>query len=222
MSKTIVAISDTHLREFDVPNGDILIHCGDSLMRGDVTEMMKFSKWWNSLPHPVKIFVPGNHDWLFSRNYPLARSMLENTHTLIDKTIKIEGIKVHGSPRTPEFCGWAFMHNDLPSDNIYDDENNLGKYFDLIPEGLDILISHGPPYGVLDDAPSGPHVGSKELRKAIERAKPKYVLAGHIHCARFQGPNGDGIDYIGESEIINCSNVNEQYRQEYAPRIIVL
>ena len=209
---TVVAISDTHLKEFDIPFGEILIHCGDALLHGDMQELNKFAKWWNALPHPNKIYVPGNHCRIFEFKENEARAMLHNTHVLIDQTIEIGGLKIHGTPQTPEFCGWAFMH--------LDNREGLGKYFDLIPDGLDILVSHGPPKGFLDDAPSDPGagVGSVELLKAIERAKPKYVLVGHIHCGRTQGIGG--IDNYGSIQIINCSNVNERYKYAYPPRII--
>ena len=212
----LVIVSDTHLRTFEVPSGNMLIHCGDALMGGDVKEMAKFAMWWNALPHKHKIFVPGNHDWIFQRQESLARSMLENTITLIDETVTIDGLKIHGTPRTPEFCGWAFMHYD---DNQY---KGLGEYFSLIPNNLDILISHGPPKGFLDDAPSGPSVGSLELLKAIERVEPKYVFVGHIHCGRIQGQNKDGTALHGKTNIVNCSNVNEAYKYVYPPRLITI
>ena len=62
----IVALSDTHglhaSMKHDVPDGDVLIHAGDFGGRGLMTEIHDFAEWMGSLPHPLKLVTPGNHD----------------------------------------------------------------------------------------------------------------------------------------------------------------
>src|SRR5271157_2083754 len=76
----IVFISDTHdLHErmlTPVPDGDILIHAGDATGMGRMHEIAAFGAWFRHLPHKHKVFVAGNHDWLFEKNRTLALSLL--------------------------------------------------------------------------------------------------------------------------------------------------
>src|SRR5690606_26824204 len=131
----LVHISDTHQERMYVPNGDILIHSGDATSLGTVPEILKFKNWFNALPHKHKLFVPGNHDWLFQKNESLAREIMENTIVLIDEEITIDGVKFYGTPWTPMFFNWAFMKDDL----------ELMDVFQNIPEDINVLITHGPP-----------------------------------------------------------------------------
>src|ERR1035437_299679 len=186
----IIAMSDTHTLhdKLVVPECDIVLHSGDALSYGDHTEFKKFIKWFDSLPANDLIYTPGNHDWHPYRNLELAKKECSDRgiKLLTEEEIVVNGLRIYGTAFTPEFCGWAFMRPDHEAESP-DGEEGLGKYFDQIPNGLDILISHGPPYGYLDKAPRGGNVGSKELLKAIMRTKPKLVLCGHIHCAQLQG-----------------------------------
>jgi hypothetical protein len=76
-------------------------------------------------------------------------------------------------------------------------ESRLNK---LLEENRNsILISHSPPYGVVDKAYNGKHVGSKIVLEAIRKYKPKLVLCGHIHEAK-------GKARIGKTEIYNLGS----------------
>jgi Icc-related predicted phosphoesterase len=44
-----------------------------------------------------------------------------------------------------------------------------------------ILVTHSPPYGFLDKLDGLPNIGSKEIRKGIQKTAPKLVLCGHFH-----------------------------------------
>ena len=74
----IVCLSDTHNfhDQISVPDGDILIHAGDATNGGTIEEIKLFSRWFAGLPHRHKIFVAGNHDWLFETDRRLAESLL--------------------------------------------------------------------------------------------------------------------------------------------------
>lgn len=113
----VVCVSDTHHRygqgkeypELVTPPGDVLIHAGDFTMRGQVGELAAFDEWLGRQPQAIKIIVPGNHDWLFQKDYYAAAVMAGNaTAVLVDKGFTIGGLKIWGSPWQPEFNRWAF------------------------------------------------------------------------------------------------------------------
>lgn len=103
----IVCLSDTHNcnEQIAVPDGDILIHAGDATVQGTQHEIEEFLYWFSSLPHEYKIFVAGNHDWMYETNNRLARLLTANFNInyLQDSAIEIEGMKIYGSPWQPRF-----------------------------------------------------------------------------------------------------------------------
>ena len=152
-----------------VPDGDLLIHAGDATVMGTIEEISQFAEWFLSLPHKHKIFVPGNHDWLYFKNMELAKTLLPCLH---DDFIKIEGLKIYGSAWQPEFCNWAF---GLPRGQV------LHHVWQRIPDDTDILITHTPPKNILDATYQGEAVGCEELFKRVMKVKPKLHVFGHIH-----------------------------------------
>lgn len=202
-----VFISDTHLQAhgMDLPDGDVLVHCGDALGRGTPGELIKFAAWFNKQPHRHKIFVPGNHDGIFETDYNYAKSFL-NAHILIDQKLEIEGIQIYGTPWTPIFLNWFFMAQP----------DQLQDHFSRIPLDLDLLITHGPPKGILDTIEFGrDHLGSEELYQHVIRAAPKYHVFGHIH-------GGYGMFTSGETTFINASTCTEAYKPRNAPVVLDL
>ena len=65
----LVFISDTHGQTHPVEDGDYLFHCGDLTMMGRVKEYKRAFQWLNSLPHPHKAIVFGNHDFHHELKY---------------------------------------------------------------------------------------------------------------------------------------------------------
>jgi hypothetical protein len=176
-----VALSDTHNRHNSVvvPDGDILLFAGDALGRGSGREFRKFADWWNELPHKYKIFVPGNHDFACETQPGPCEDMLNEvstTHFLIDEGVTIEGRTIWGSPYTPWFYDWAF---NVPRGTL------TPLHWHKIPKDLDVLITHGPPGAVLDQAVPGKtdHLGDSELTDLIvhHKIEPKHHIFGHIH-----------------------------------------
>src|SRR5437868_6191319 len=108
----IVCLSDTHNcnEQITVPNGDILIHSGDATIRGTQSEVEDFLSWFSRLPHKHKIFVAGNHDWLYETQNRFARNLtaLFNIKYLQDSFTEIENLKIYGAPWQPRFYDWAF------------------------------------------------------------------------------------------------------------------
>jgi len=118
---------------------------------------------------------------------------------LNDSGVTIEGIKFWGSPITPFFHDWAF--NRWPA--------GIKPHWDLIPEEVDVLITHGPPFGILDlTTYSKENVGCPILREKIFSIKPKVHVFGHIHEAR-GSVEIDGIKFI------NASSVTLRYELRY-------
>lgn len=206
----IVCISDTHTFEYDiaVPDGDVLIHAGDATINGEPWEVSRFALWLKRQPHKHKIFVAGNHDWLFEKDPQAARAAIESvgTHYLQDESIMLDGLRFYGSPWQPRFCDWAF--------NL-DRGDAIKQKWDCIPK-CDVLITHGPPWGVLDYAKlCEPHLGCEELIKAVGRARPRVHVFGHVH-------GGYGEAHIQGIHFINASICDEAYRPVNKPIVFNL
>jgi predicted phosphodiesterase len=91
----------------------------------------------------------------------------------------------------------------------------LREKWRLIPEGVDILVTHGPPAGILDQTPQGEHVGCADLKEAVERVKPKLHVFGHIH-------HGHGMEKIGATTFVNASVWDESFEPNNPPLVIDL
>ena len=194
----LVLISDTHNKhhQLDLPPGDILIHAGDVSGRGSEREVLDFLNWFSKLDYKHKIFIAGNHDWLFEKASSLAKDIIpENIIYLNDSGIEIEGIKIWGSPISPWFFDWAFNRHR---------GEEIQKHWDMIPDNTDILITHGPVYGILDKTARGELVGCKDLLDTIQKSKIKLHVCGHIHEAYGMEKNGDTL-------FVNASVVNLGY-----------
>jgi Icc-related predicted phosphoesterase len=172
----IVAISDTHCMHdrITVPDGDVLVHAGDACGRGETAELKAFTDWMFSQPHMHKVFVPGNHDWDAWRRPKWWRSMFAGLgmHCLIDDAIELDGVKFYGSPWQPEFCNWAF---NLPRGKA------LAEVWARIPDDTNVLVTHGPPAGILDTV-GDRSCGCHDLRKRVGQLEQlKAHVFGHIH-----------------------------------------
>lgn len=203
----IVFISDTHTKhhQIEVPEGDLLIHAGDFSSRGYVPEVEDFFNWYRDQPHPHKVVIAGNHDFLAEKNPEKFRSLVpENVIYLEDSGTTIEGIHIWGSPITPWFYNWAF--NRYRGDKIR-------PHWDLIPDNTDIIITHGPPFGILDKTARGEAVGCRELLAKTEKVKPRIHVFGHIHEAY-------GEQKQHGTHFINASTLNLQYKVAHQPVIV--
>ena len=177
-------ISDTHgFHELlQIPEGiDMVIHSGDcSNPRDPYTnepEVRRFIDWFGGLDIKYKVYVAGNHDTSIERGF-VTKADFNNQGIvyLENETYEIEGIKIFGSPHTPQFGYWAFMK----------DRNKLERIWRrAIPDGADIVIVHGPPKGVLDLSYDRDNLmercGDKSLMNRVMEVKPKLMLFGHIH-----------------------------------------
>jgi Icc-related predicted phosphoesterase len=191
---TIVCISDTHglHREIDVPEGDLLIHAGDvSPLSGKRSAIVDFNLWLGELPQKFRCLVPGNHDYLLMAR-EFRRSLLSNAIVLVNEGIEIEGLRIWGCPVT-----------SLESDAFgVESAKSRREVYSQIPEDTDVLITHQPPFNVLDsDFDSNWHFGCRELLDAVTRVRPKLHVFGHVHT-------GYGVFETDDTTFVNASQLD--------------
>jgi predicted phosphodiesterase len=189
----LVCVADTHLYERGlppVPDGDVLIHAGDMLQHGTMAELQHAAAWLRAQPHAHKLVIAGNHDWCLQRTPGPARALLEDAGVvyLQDSAATLEGLRVWGSPWQPEFFDWAF---NLPRGEA------LAAKWALVPAGIDVLVTHGPPRGYGDRVGRG-HEGCDDLRAALDRIEPALHVFGHIH-------EDGGLWRCGQATIANVT-----------------
>jgi len=211
----ICCISDNHGNlKTQVPECDILLHAGDPFAPRDPFLQKAFipnlNNWLDKQPAKHKVMIAGNHDLYFEGLYKNKQKPELNCHYLLDEGIEIEGLKIYGSPWTSIFLNWAFMLS----------EEKLAIQWSWIPSDTNILLVHGPPYGILDECPvfRGErigHVGSLSLREKIFEVKPKLVVFGHIHESYGQEEH-HGIKFV------NCSVLDGGYNLANSPVVIDL
>lgn len=199
-----------HESDVKIEPCDILVHTGDIDAR-DLVDIIHFNKWFSKQDTKHRVFVPGNHDFFFESHLLLCRDTMTGTHVLVNNSVIIEGLKFWGSPITPTFFNWAFMA---------DRGAEIKQYWDMIPNDTDVLLTHGPVYGILDYVErSGENVGCKDLLEAVKRVKPMIHACGHIHCS--YGEDSiihEELECLNEKAVkrkthfINSALMSERYR----------
>lgn len=195
----IVCISDTHRlhRQLVVPAGDILIHSGDFTTNGEESTVVDFNEWLGELPHPYKIVIAGNHDHGFQCQPTHYESLLTNAIYLNNSGITIKGITIWGSPMSP-------ISPAFGTHGVYTIKRGqtIKTYWDQIPDDLDILVTHCPPFGILDQNEVGSNEGCRDLREIVkQRVSPRVHIFGHIH-------SGYGQVLIDDTMYINASSIS--------------
>lgn len=173
----IVCVSDTHNTRPELPDGDILIHAGDLTVRGYRIEVYRQLGWLEIHRGRYReiIVVPGNHDIYFEEHWAAAQADCDaaGIRLLHNSGMEVAGMQIYGSGHTPVYHDWAFMQ----------DPPEIAQAWSRIPAGLDILITHGPPAGILDRSYRG-NIGCPALAEAIKRTRPKLHIFGHAHEGR--------------------------------------
>jgi predicted phosphohydrolase len=205
-----VCLSDTHKLHdhIQVPHGDVLIFAGDMCGRGGMKSVRRFRDWFIAQPHSHKIVVAGNHDWQFQTNKEEARQLFcsyPGVYYLEDNAIMINKFLIHGSPWQPEFCNWAF---NLPRGEL------LARKWENISHEVDILITHSPPAGIMDENAYGQSCGCQDLKKRISHLKSlKLHVFGHIH-------EGYGRKTIDNITYVNASVCDELYNPRNPVQVV--
>lgn len=195
----VVAISDTHNHEPLLPEGDLLVVAGDITQTGTEKQIASVNDYLAREAPKFKhkpIVVAGNHDFLFETDRERAKQILSAATYLEDEEITIDGFKIYGSPWTPTFFDWAFMKDPGP---------DLRELWNRIPEGVDLLITHGPPYKILDFC--GKNVGCSDLSEVLAtklKYPPRFHVFGHIH-------ESHGCYTTQSTKFYNVSICNEHY-----------
>lgn len=210
----LVCISDTHgdHESLSLPAGDVLIHSGDVTAHGSESDLQAFLTWFAAQDFAHRIFVAGNHDSWLEREPDKALKMATDAGVtwLNDTGVSIQGFHFWGSPITPRFLDWSFMR---------DPGADIEKHWDMIPEALDVLITHGPPAEILDEVvrPSGliENTGCPSLLTRIDQVKPRIHLFGHIHEAY-----GERVRH--QVRHLNISTMDQFYRISNPPVVIDL
>ncbi len=188
----LVAMADTHgyHKKLKVPDGDVLIHAGDLTNAGTFPELEEVRDWLLKLPHAHKVVIAGNHDFGIQDEPERARRMFGPPLIYLeDEAATVAGLKVWGSPWQPWFYDWAFNLQRGPE---------IDLKWQLIPEGIDVLVTHGPPAGYGDTCLDGRRVGCEDLLRQLARVKPRLNLFGHIHEDR-------GEWQLGATRLVNVT-----------------
>ena len=203
----VVAVSDLHGELPAIPSCDLLLVAGDICPLDDHSEDVQrthlegpFADWLEQAPADAIVGVAGNHD-LIAEDEPALLAGLPWRYLCDDET-EVAGLRIWGSPFAVTYGDWAFMESEAA----------LERRFAAIPGELDVLLVHGPPFGVLDHAVRGVDTGSHALRAAVLRARPAVAVFGHIHEAR-------GDDRLGETRCLNVSLLDERYVVRHAPTV---
>lgn len=188
----LVLVADTHAHEaeLEMPAADGLIVAGDItnlFMTGWDEQVRKFAAWLKAQPYEFKAVVGGNHDRAVELSEDKVRWLLGEGVYLRDQEVAWNGLRIWGSPWTPA--------HDLLAFNLRPEV--IGEKWRLIPDGIDVLVTHGPPYGILDRTVDGPG-GDMELLEAVERVKPRVHVFGHLH-------EGHGAVRMGRTLFVNAS-----------------
>ena len=206
----IVCLSDTHefTTEIKVPAGDILVHAGDFTFMGDPKKVKEFNDWLGTLPHKHKLVCAGNHDVSFEEEPKEVEHLITNATYLKDASVNIEGLNFYLSPWQPSFGhGWAF--------NL--DRGRAIRYkWEQIPVNTDVLVTHGPPMGILDEVERYntktseyelDHVGCWDLMDIINtKLKLKAHVFGHLHL------NGGNKMEKNGTIFVNAAVCDERYK----------
>ena len=201
-------LSDTHGTEFQSENKptqhtDVAIHCGDLTEESKLDEFRASIRLLQAIDAPLKLVIAGNHDFTMDipafrkkvaeaqppldpdlvkkeyGDYGEARQILEDARAagviFLDegshRFILGNGalLTVYASPYTPSLADWGFQY---PPAHGHDFE---------IAQGVDVVITHGPPKGIMDYTDSKQRAGCSDLFGAVARARPRLHCFGHIH-----------------------------------------
>ncbi len=232
----ITCLADLHGYYPELSGGDLLIVAGDLTRRDTENEVALFDYWINEQSYNKKIVIAGNHDNVLAEN----RIKLQFCEYLCDSGTEITYYP-YLDPQDPDKMGIVYKRKTLkiwgspwslwfqginPRCKAFTgSEKDLAKKFDLIPDDIDILITHSPPYGILDrvkkyNSSSYHNVGSKALAEKVGKMEklPKLLVWGHIHECY-------GIDLPVRGKpciMLNASHVNEHYQPVNKPIDIVL
>lgn len=209
---TLVHVSDSHggHRRLPALAASLLVHGGDLCRTGRRDEILDALDWMAGYPCAAKALVPGNHDhWIFAEPAVAAQACRERGIALLaGRGEALAGLSVYGFPWVPYREAWGWPAADraycLP-----DGGPELAAACRAIPDGVELLACHAPPYGLADAGPADGYwaglglerAGSRELRGWLD-AHPRLplLLCGHVH-------DNPGLQAYGATWLSNAAGV---------------
>lgn len=202
-----MAVSDLH---GNLPSVDSIKYADILCIAGDLSPIDPSKVWifWNDfiawrrvLQNTKVVIIAGNHDASLQDKFLVEELTRENIVYLQDSMAIVNGYKIYGTPWTPRFGTWPWMKL----------EADLDRAFSNIPQGIDILLSHGPPHGVCDIALDYEkrkliRCGSTSLHKHVLRSQPRHLFCGHLHI------NSGSMGKIDKTTVYGTSYVDESYK----------
>jgi Icc-related predicted phosphoesterase len=208
----VAVISDTHFGyrypfiEM-VPECDVLIHCGDATMKGAHHEYFlhkcKIEELFTSGRIKHFVYVGGNHDFNFDHYATTMFASLPNSHYLHNSVVEIDGVVFFGFPNFEVLPNWAF---NLAPEHV---SEMAARVCDALPDRgdrpkVDVLVTHCPPFGILDEYDGNVHGGSPAVLDLVTSLRPFYHTFGHIHDA-------PGVYDNGVTKFVNASSLDRDY-----------
>ena len=212
----IAMISDTHsltIPDDQMPEADVLVHAGDMCSTGRLREVVAQAAWLERLSqekYADVVVIAGNHDFALEAFYKENKEkelrekiFNKRVHYLRDSGVTIGGLHFYGMPWQPRFYDWAFNE---------DRGLKMKRWTEQIPMYTDVLVTHGPPHGILDFVgySGGLRVGCEDLFDRVKIVKPRLHVFGHIHSAY-------GYKLSEGTEYFNAAVVNERYEMAHEP-----
>lgn len=212
----IAAISDLHGDlSYTTPECDVLVIGGDVApdfrgqgggFVGGATNQVTwlrdcFAPWLKAQPAKTIIGIAGNHDFAFEKRPDQVAAVGLPWIYLENSGCTVSGIKFWGIPHVPNLSRWAFHAEDYILDDL----------FAAIPADTDVVISHGPPLGILDytiPRYGSQHAGSQAAIDMLERVRPQLFFCGHIHEGYGKRAYGDTMCYNTSRMTVDYAPVN--------------
>lgn len=188
---TLALIADTHRlhRQLALPECDVLIHCGDfcNFHEEETATLEDVDAWFAEAPAKHVVCTGGNHDSaLHHREFTFCHADF-----LVDRLVEAAGLAIYGSPWCPDLTGFAY----------YAGADQLAERWRKIPAGIDVLVTHTPPFGILDLPRTGTvHLGCPILREELKRIRPRLHVFGHVHASHGHAEE-DGICFVNASVV---------------------
>lgn len=200
-------LSDIHGNHdlLNVPEVDTIIIAGDvtnykELYKNE-QEFFLFKNWLFNLSIKNKILIAGNHDAWATKKYNIDDLKANGVMYLEHEYVEVENKLIFGSPYTPTFGNWYF--------NVH--RNKLQRYWEVLEGSIHILVTHGPPKGILDLTLNREDklemCGDKALLNKVLELRPKIHVFGHIH--NFKQCINQGIREYQGIKFINASIVED-------------
>ena len=200
----LTIISDTHNQHDDLGHlsGDVLIHCGDmfNILNSDENDITRMDAWFGEQDFDLILCIGGNHDLSIEKKVSHDEQPFKNAVYLQGQSYQYKNITFFGAPWVPELSSHAF----------YVEESELKQKWADIPDNVDVLITHTPPFGILDVCSRGSILGCKHLLNAVKKIKPRMHCFGHVH-------HSSGQKVIDETTFINAAQLNHYHTAGMKP-----